>query len=290
MSIHDSIAAARGNMIRPGEPGGAQTLTHAGSYQRRLGGSVERLLENALDWEHLPWLHSSSFKWMKRQDSGYWGWRARLGLPSTEEPQEILLELLLDYPGQSWVSRVLEGTGVGNEIWSHTEAVDDTHCDVFVEFHLAGVQPEDVDTYGQAYERLYARLYDEDEAMMIERQNQLDRLGAPKVSPPDPLVLGQIDELQESLPLLFEFSGHPFRLVDLNGTLLAHSTVCAHFLGPLDHCRVEDSGIVTCPWHGCQFDIATGKSADANDFRLQPPPRIEVDEATGNVIASQNKR
>ena len=113
MAANSSIAAVRGKIIRPAEEGGAQGLTHVGSYERRLQGSVERLLENALDWEPLPWLHSSSFTWIKRQEAGNWGWRARVGLPSTEEPQEILLELILDRDDRSWVSRVLEGPGAG---------------------------------------------------------------------------------------------------------------------------------------------------------------------------------
>lgn len=288
MTTNESIAAVRGKMIRPGDEGGAQGLEHVASYERRLGGSVERLLENALDWEHLPWLHDSSFAWIKRQESGDWGWRARLGLPSTEEPQEILLELLLDHEGQAWVSRVLEGTGAGNEIWSHTVAVDDRTCDVFVEFHLANVIPVQAESYGKAYQRLYARLYDEDEGMMIGRQEQLDRLRASKSEAPERLVLGTIEDVKARLPLLFEYGGHPFRLVEFEGRLLAHSTVCTHYLGPLDHCAVEEGGIVTCPWHGCTFDICTGKSADKNNFKLQPAPRVEVDDATGEVVASQS--
>jgi hypothetical protein len=36
-------------------------LDHVGSYRRRLPVSLDRMYENALDWQHLPHLHSSSF-------------------------------------------------------------------------------------------------------------------------------------------------------------------------------------------------------------------------------------
>ena len=39
---------------------GAQ-LTRVGVYERSLPVSAERVWENVRDWEHLPWLHASSF-------------------------------------------------------------------------------------------------------------------------------------------------------------------------------------------------------------------------------------
>ena len=129
------------------------------------------------------------------------------------------------------------------------------------------------------------RLYDEDESMMIGRQEQLDRLRDPKAAKPERLVLGTIDDLRDRLPITFEFAGNPFRLVKWDGHLLAHSTVCPHFLGPLEHCAIEVGGIVTCPWLVCIFDIATGKSADQNTFCLQTPPRIQFDVATREIVA-----
>ncbi len=271
--------------MRPGEPGGADDLTLCATYERRLDGSVERLLENALDWEHLPWLHDSSFTWIRKEECGGWGWRARVGLPSTQEPQEILLELLLDRGKREWVSRVLKGPGAGNEIWSRTDPVDDRTCDVFVEFHLAGVPEAQAAAFGEGYRRLYTRLYDEDESMMVGRQAMLDLKRKRREAVPDSIELGTMEAIESKLPFVFEFAGEPFRLVRFKGEWIAHSTICPHYLGPLDHCKVNGEGVVTCPWHGCLFDIVTGKSADQNTFCLSSPPVIEVDEATGTVTA-----
>jgi hypothetical protein len=36
-------------------------VPHAGTYRRELPVSIERIYENAIDWEHLPYLHHNSF-------------------------------------------------------------------------------------------------------------------------------------------------------------------------------------------------------------------------------------
>jgi nitrite reductase/ring-hydroxylating ferredoxin subunit len=48
------------------------------------------------------------------------------------------------------------------------------------------------------------------------------------------------------------------------GKLYAIANKCTHRGGPLDEGELEGN-IVTCPWHGGQFDITTGKV-------LEPPP------------------
>ena len=51
-------------------------LPHVGTYRRVLPVSLVRMYENALDWEHLPHVHESSFKSIECLDAGPWGWRA----------------------------------------------------------------------------------------------------------------------------------------------------------------------------------------------------------------------
>ena len=43
---------------------------HVGSYRRRLPVNLVRMYENALDWEHLPHLHKSSFSALDLLDAG----------------------------------------------------------------------------------------------------------------------------------------------------------------------------------------------------------------------------
>jgi hypothetical protein len=49
-------------------------------------------------------------------------------------------------------------------------------------------------------------------------------------------------ELRQLLPLLVELGGEPFRLLELeDGALIAHGTICPHWLRPLED-AVPQSG------------------------------------------------
>jgi nitrite reductase/ring-hydroxylating ferredoxin subunit len=66
------------------------------------------------------------------------------------------------------------------------------------------------------------------------------------------------------------------------GALVAHSTICPHWLGPLEEAAPEN-GVLRCPWHGYLFDLRTGASVDGRGCRLAPEPRVFVDPVTGEV-------
>lgn len=148
--------------------------TVVGKYTRELGASLERLFENAIDWEHLPHLHSGSFSSISVIDAGPWGFRVEVGLQPRDE--RIVLELLLDRVIGRWVSRTISGSGAGTEIWTRAWATGERSSRVEVSFHVPGVEAFSAAAIGlnQYYTSLYTRLYDEDEAMMIDRQRFLD--------------------------------------------------------------------------------------------------------------------
>jgi len=52
--------------------------------------------------------------------------------------------------------------------------------------------------------------------------------------------------------------GTPVAVFRVGERLLAVDARCTHVGGPLDRGQVAD-GVVTCPLHGSQFDLATGK-------------------------------
>lgn len=47
-------------------------------------------------------------------------------------------------------------------------------------------------------------------------------------------------------------------LANVGGKFYAISNTCLHRGGPLGQ-GVMDGNIVTCPWHGWEFDVTTGK-------------------------------
>ncbi len=134
---------------------------------------------------------------------------------------------------------------------------------------------------GEKYRASYARLWDQDEAMMVRREALLARSRTRSGVSGASLRLGPLAELR--LPLLVELDGQPFRILELeDGELVAHSTICPHWLGPLDEAAPEN-GVLRCPWHGYLFDLRTGMSVDGRGCRLAPAPSVVVDPVTGEV-------
>ena len=52
--------------------------------------------------------------------------------------------------------------------------------------------------------------------------------------------------------------GRPVALFNVNGTIYAIHGKCTHRGGPLGEGELDGS-VVTCPWHGAQFDVTTGQ-------------------------------
>jgi nitrite reductase (NADH) small subunit len=53
-------------------------------------------------------------------------------------------------------------------------------------------------------------------------------------------------------------AGRIVALFNVDGTLYALDGVCPHAGGPLGEGVLKGS-VVTCPWHGWQFDVSTGR-------------------------------
>ena len=56
-----------------------------------------------------------------------------------------------------------------------------------------------------------------------------------------------------------QVGGQVIALANVGGTLYAINNTCLHRGGPLGEGQLEGS-VVTCPWHGWQFNVATGKA------------------------------
>lgn len=256
------------------------SLRQVATYDRVIGASLERAWENVRDWEHLPHLHSSSFRSIDLIDRGSFGWRARIGLHPS--PNEIVLELVIDASGDRYVSRTLEGPGAGTEIWTTlapAESAQDA-TQVGVSFKLPGLgaaSDAQAEAIGVAYRTLYTKLWDEDEGMMRRRAQALDQRSR-RAERAQRIELGPFDALHAKLPLDVDEGGRRVRVALDNGQLFAHSTVCPHWLGPL----VESEEKLVCPWHGYRFGL-DGRSCDGRALSIEAPPRIEIDAGDGSV-------
>jgi len=256
-----------------------------GSYRRRMAVSLERMYENALDWAHLPHLHSDAFAEIDLIDAGPWGWRATLTpalANGRSETNSYTLQLTLDRAHRRWISSTLDGPNVGSEIWTHVFEFGERDIEIQADFFVPLIQEDHKDRVGHAYRKLYKQLYDEDEGRMLGRQAALDAQTLARQADPVAVDLGSVAEIAQRLPHDFDWAGRPWRLGMEDDRWYAYTLLCPHMLGSLKHAAAVEN-VVTCPWHGYQFDVRSGECLNQPSCRLADPPSIEV--IDGRVIA-----
>lgn len=72
----------------------------------------------------------------------------------------------------------------------------------------------------------------------------------------------------------FQVGGKAVAIANVAGKLFAINSVCLHHGGPLGEGDLEGS-VVSCPWHGWQYDVTTGKLVQEPDSAVQCYP-VEV--------------
>ncbi len=250
------------------------SLQYLGNYERRLPVSMERMMENALDWEHLPHMHASSFGDIACIDSGRWGWRA-VARPAGDESAEQVLELLVDHERNYWATTILTGDLTGIEIHTQAIAVAENEITIDVRFLSSEVLPEDVVAlYLAGFQQQYALLYDEDVELMTGRQAALDHRERQRGAEAKRLLVGDLVTLRAAGATTVEFGGSRYCVRWSGEEWLVHSAVCTHQLGPLDG-PLEGGRIATCPWHGFRFDVVTGENLDGRCRALAAAPEVE---------------
>ena len=249
-------------------------LTKVADYRRDIRASLERVWENVLDWEHLPHLHDSAFAYCELDEAGDWGWRTWANAAHSDHIELCVAET-------EYVARSYQGGQQQSEIWTHLRPDGDDTV-IHVEFFAADVPSDSVDAYGEVYLALYRQLWDEDEAMMRERQRRLDLPRGEAVE----VDLGPAAELMPQLPVTVTLRNGEYRVESRSGELVALPTVCPHRLGPL---AVEDEkgAVLHCHWHGYRFDRDSGAclSPPGARCRLRPAPMIVRE--NGRVILRQ---
>ena len=78
---------------------------------------------------------------------------------------------------------------------------------------------------------------------------------------------------------MVEVNEHVVAVFNLNGEFYAIDNTCPHQGGPLGEGYLEDTGVVSCPWHSWNFDIRTGESPIDPDMKVRSyPVRVESGE------------
>lgn len=246
-----------------------QNLIEVAIYERTINASLERVWENVKDWQHLPHLHADNFTYAELDDVDTWGWRIW-----TDKDHLSHVEVCYDEINSQYVARSYTNAKQVSEIWTrvvNNASLDDNSSDITVRFLLPDIPADKVERLGALFLNLYTTLWTEDEAMMIERQAQLDLLGETSTLE---LNLGPKSNLVDTLPSCFRLKKGLFRLYEENGELKIHSAICPHNLGPLTG-HISNNH-TTCAWHGYTFDVTTGQciSPPEATCKLSKPPKI----------------
>jgi nitrite reductase/ring-hydroxylating ferredoxin subunit len=87
--------------------------------------------------------------------------------------------------------------------------------------------------------------------------------------------LANLDELPPGRSKEVEHDGRIFALFNVDGIISAIDGLCPHQGGPLADGPL-DGTYVSCPWHGWEFCVRTGKSTLNNRLR-QPVFEVKVE-------------
>ena len=71
--------------------------------------------------------------------------------------------------------------------------------------------------------------------------------------------VASINDIKAGEGRVVSANGANIALFNVNGQFHAIDNTCPHRGGPLGE-GFLDNTVVTCPWHGWQFDVITGKS------------------------------
>ena len=74
----------------------------------------------------------------------------------------------------------------------------------------------------------------------------------------DFVKVAELDELDDGELMAVEVDGEPVCLAKVDGSVYAFTDNCTHISGPLNEGEL-DGEVLTCPWHGAQFNVCTGK-------------------------------
>lgn len=81
----------------------------------------------------------------------------------------------------------------------------------------------------------------------------------------------------------FEVEGKAVAVANVGGRFHAINGVCMHRGGPLGDGPLEGK-VVTCPWHGWQYDVTTGKVSQNPSVGVESyPVEVRGDEIFVNI-------
>ena len=82
------------------------------------------------------------------------------------------------------------------------------------------------------------------------------------------VTVGSRADVAEGEVLGTSAGGREIAVYNVDGEFYATQHACLHLHGPLGEGRIDDH-VLTCPWHGWQYDLRTGENEFDRAIRLQ---------------------
>ncbi|MBI3190247.1 Rieske (2Fe-2S) protein [archaeon] len=83
----------------------------------------------------------------------------------------------------------------------------------------------------------------------------------------DLVKVADASEMEGGQVKTVSISGRKIALYRISGRFYATANECPHQRGPLGEGKLGGN-VVTCPWHGWEFDVITGKSLFLPDLQI----------------------
>lgn len=80
--------------------------------------------------------------------------------------------------------------------------------------------------------------------------------------------VARITDLRPGEGKVVQANGKQIALFNVDGIFYAIDNICLHRGGPLGEGILQDR-VVTCPWHGWKYDVATGISPVNQEISVQ---------------------
>ena len=87
--------------------------------------------------------------------------------------------------------------------------------------------------------------------------------------------VAHVSEIPKGQGREFVVAGRIVALFNVDGVFHALDGICPHAGGPLAKGELQEN-VVTCPWHGWQFDVTNGRHC-LNSHIQQPPFPVSVE-------------
>jgi nitrite reductase (NADH) small subunit len=94
--------------------------------------------------------------------------------------------------------------------------------------------------------------------------------------------VGEVGDVPPGTGKCIEVGGKQVALFNVGGTFHAIDNTCLHRGGPLGEGEL-DGAIVTCPWHGWQYDVTTGINTMDDNEKLD---RFDTKVEGGSVFVA----